>query len=168
MVVEPDLENFVVEPFIISPPSISQKKFEFPQEPVITLDIAKQFDDFFELRSGKPIEKPFTITYTPWAFDDNMGDNNNNNNNGGVLANKNPITFKFLIINLNEDDPMKNIPHSTLPVFRGLTIEDPDMFLFEFEVLCNKYDYLNDAQNLKLFLATLKDAALRWLMSLGS
>ena len=38
--------------------------------------------------------------------------------------------------------------------------------LIEFEVLCRSYDYLHDAQKLKLFPATLKDSALKWFMSL--
>ena len=61
---------------------------------------------------------------------------------------------------------MKNIPHSTLPIFRGSTFEDLDMFLFEFGVLCNSYNYQSDAQKLKLFPTTLKDAALQWFMGL--
>ena len=55
---------------------------------------------------------------------------------------------------------MKNISPSTLPHFHGLTTEDPDMFLFEFVVLCRTYDYAEDEQKLKLFSSTLKDAAL--------
>jgi hypothetical protein len=62
---------------------------------------------------------------------------------------------------------MKNIPHSTLPNFHGLSKEDLDTFLFEFDVLCRSYDYVTDAQKLKLFPATLKSVALRWFMGLG-
>lgn len=40
---------------------------------------------------------------------------------------------------------MKNIPLSTLPSFQGLTIEDPNIFMFEFDVLCMIYDYTSDA-----------------------
>ena len=62
---------------------------------------------------------------------------------------------------------MKNIPLSTLPNFHGLSTEDPDEFLFEFDILCRSYDYTTTAQKLKLFPATLKGNALRWFMSLG-
>jgi hypothetical protein len=37
--------------------------------------------------------------------------------------------------------PMKNIPLLALPNFHGLSTEDPDEFLFEFDILCRRYDY---------------------------
>ena len=52
--------------------------------------------------------------------------------------------------------PMKNIPLSALPNFHGLSSEDPDEFLFEFDILFRSYDYLTNPQKLKLFPATLK------------
>lgn len=64
--------------------------------------------------------------------------------------------------------PMKNIPLLALPNFHGLSSEDTDEFLFEFDILCTSYDYVNPTQILKLFLATLKGNALRWFMSLGA
>eukprot|EP00253_Pinus_taeda_P020212 PITA_20212 len=63
---------------------------------------------------------------------------------------------------------MKNIPPATLPNFHGLSSEDLDEFLFEFDILCRSYDYVNPAQKLKLFPATLKGNVLRWFMSLGA
>jgi hypothetical protein len=48
-----------------------------------------------------------------------------------------------------------------------MIIEYPDAFLFEFEIMCRSYNYVEDAQNLKLFLTTLKDSSLRWFMGLG-
>jgi len=63
--------------------------------------------------------------------------------------------------------PMKNIPLSALPNFHGLSSEDSDEFLFEFDILCRSYDYVNHTQKLKLFPATLKGNVLRWFMSLG-
>ena len=63
--------------------------------------------------------------------------------------------------------PMKNIPLSALPNFHGLSSEDPDEFLFEFDILRRSYDYISNAQKLKLFPATLKGNTLRWFMSLG-
>ena len=62
---------------------------------------------------------------------------------------------------------MKNISPLVLPRFHGRAAEDPDEFLFEFDILYHSYDYITDAQKLKLFPATLKDNALHWFMSLG-
>ena len=62
---------------------------------------------------------------------------------------------------------MKNIPPSALPHFHGKVHEDPDSFLFEFDILCRSYNYSTDAQKLRLFLVTLKESALRWFMGLG-
>ena len=38
--------------------------------------------------------------------------------------------------------------------------------MFEFDILCRIYIYINDAPKLKLFTSTLKDSALRWFMGL--
>jgi hypothetical protein len=48
-----------------------------------------------------------------------------------------------------------------------MSTEDPYAFLFEFDILCRSYNYVDDAQKLKLFPTTLKNVALRWLMGLG-
>lgn len=69
-------------------------------------------------------------------------------------------TFKFLIRGLNEETKEKNIPNSSLLNFHGLSKEDLDTFLFEFDVLCKSYDYVLDAPKLKIFPTTLKDDAL--------
>jgi hypothetical protein len=76
-------------------------------------------------------------------------------------------TFGFPILDLVHNVTMKNIPLSALPTFHGKNSEDLDVFLFEFDILCRSYNYLQDAHKLKLFPATLKDSALRWFMSLG-
>ena len=55
-----------------------------------------------------------------------------------------------------ENHPMKNIPLSTLANFHGLASEDPDEFLFEFDILCRSYDYISDIQKMKAFPATMK------------
>ena len=47
-----------------------------------------------------------------------------------------------------------------------MSTKDPDAFLFEFDILCRSYNYVDDAQKLKLFPATLKNVALRWFMGL--
>ena len=62
---------------------------------------------------------------------------------------------------------MKKIPPSSLPTFYGKSNEDPDIFVFEFDILCRSYNYLQDTQKLKLFPATLKDYNLSWFMGLG-
>jgi hypothetical protein len=77
------------------------------------------------------------------------------------------VTFGFPILDLMRDIPMKNKPPSTLPHFHDMTSKDPDYFLFEFDILCRIYNYIRDAQKLKLFPATLKDSNLRWFMGLG-
>ena len=77
-------------------------------------------------------------------------------------------SFGFPILDEETNTTMKNISPSVLPNFYGIRTEDPETFLFEFEVLCRTYDYLQDAQKLKLFPSTLKGAALKWFMSLNS
>jgi hypothetical protein len=62
---------------------------------------------------------------------------------------------------------MKNIPPSVLPNFHGMASEDPDAFMFEFDILCCTYGYIDDAHKLCLFPATLKGTALKWFMGLG-
>ena len=48
-----------------------------------------------------------------------------------------------------------------------MSTEDPDLFLYEFDILCRSYNYSDNAQKIKLFSATMKDSALRWFMILG-
>ena len=55
---------------------------------------------------------------------------------------------------------MKNIHLSSLPTFHGLTSEDPDTFLFEYDILCCSCDYFLDAQELNIFPTTLKSGAM--------
>jgi hypothetical protein len=76
-------------------------------------------------------------------------------------------TSEYLIVDPITNAPMKAIPLQNLPTFHGLISEDPDAFLFEFNVLCRGYDCTSEPQNLKLFPSTLKGAALRWFMGLG-
>jgi len=86
---------------------------------------------------------------------------------GNKNASAETETFGFPILDISRNISMKNIPLSSLPTFTGMSTEDPDLFLFEFDILCRIYNYSNDAQKLKLFPATMKDSALRWFMSLG-
>ena len=76
-------------------------------------------------------------------------------------------TFGFPILDISINVSMKNIQLSSLPTFRGMSIEDPNLFLFEFDILCRSYNYSDDAQKLKFFPATMKYSALIWFMSLG-
>ena len=62
---------------------------------------------------------------------------------------------------------MKNISPSALPHFYGKVHEDPNYFLFEFDIFCRSYNYSSNAQKLKLFPTTFKSAALSWFMGLG-
>jgi hypothetical protein len=53
-----------------------------------------------------------------------------------VNGNDKVSTFEFPIGDIPGQALMKNIPLSTLPNFHGLESEDPNTFLFEFNVLC--------------------------------
>ena len=72
----------------------------------------------------------------------------------------------FPIREVNVDARMKNISPSSLPHFHGLTLENPNTFLFEFVFICKTYDYTFDDHKLKIFPSTLKDAALCQFMGL--
>ena len=76
-------------------------------------------------------------------------------------------TLQYPIVDHATNAPMKSINLHHIPTFHGLTTEDPDAFLFEFDVLCRGYDYTTDPQKLKLFPSTLKGTTLRWFMGLG-
>ena len=75
--------------------------------------------------------------------------------------------MEYPIVDHAANAPMKVIPLHRIPTFHGLTTEDPDAFLFEFDVLCRGYDYTIDPHKLKLFPSTLKGTALCWFMGLG-
>jgi hypothetical protein len=70
------------------------------------------------------------------------------------------VTFEFPIIDPSGRTQMKNIPPSSLPNLHGPAREDPDPFLFDFDVLCRSYDYSTTAEKLKLFPATMKGTRL--------
>ena len=76
-------------------------------------------------------------------------------------------TIKFPVGNLGAGAPTKPIPLAALPNSHGIFSEDLEMFLFEFDIVCQGYDYMTDAQKLKIFPSTLKGIALRWFMGLG-
>jgi hypothetical protein len=103
--------------------------------------------------SGKTSRAPYKVLFG------DMADEEGN-------ANNEKKTFGFPILNIDKDISMKYITFSSLPNFHGMSTEDPNSFLVEFDILCRSYNYIDNAQKLKLFLATLKDLALRWFMSL--
>ena len=63
-------------------------------------------------------------------------------NDEGEGENQTVATFGFPILDTMQDVIMKNIPPSSLPTFYGKINEDPDTFLFEFNILCRSYNYL--------------------------
>ena len=54
-------------------------------------------------------------------------------------------SIEFPIGDIEGDAPMKPIPLTTLSNFHGISSEDLDTFLFEFNVVCWGYDYIFDA-----------------------
>ena len=94
-------------------------------------------------------------------------DHNEVRNNEREGENQTEATFRFPILDTILDVNMKNIPPSSLPTFYGKSNEDLDTFLFEFNILCRSYNYLQDAHKPKLFPSTLKYSALQWFMGLG-
>ena len=94
-----------------------------------------------------------------------MGENYHHDNHS--LSEGTMATLQFPIQQPAGAAPMKNISPSVLPRFHGKVAEDPYEFLFKLDILCRSYDYVTDAQKLKLFPTTLKDNALCWFMSLG-
>lgn len=79
--------------------------------------------------------------------------------------------FGFSILDtraiLGEEVKMKNIPPSVLQNFYGMSCEDPNSFMFEFDILCRTYGYIDDTHKPRLFPATFKAATLKWFMGLG-
>ena len=66
------------------------------------------------------------------------GDNEDHDevrNDEGEGENQIETTFGFPILDTAQDINMKNIPPSSLPTFYGKSNEDPDNFLFEFDIL---------------------------------
>ena len=87
--------------------------------------------DIFEEPIGKEEEEePIPIE----PMDENQNDR----------GNRERIEGAFPIRETNGDTKIKNTSPSALPHFHGLTIEDPNTFLFEFSIICQTYDYTND------------------------
>lgn len=60
--------------------------------------------------------------------------------------------LEYPIVDPVANAPMKAIPLKNIPTFHDMTSEDPDAFLFEFDVLCRGYDYTTDPQKIKFSL----------------
>ena len=65
------------------------------------------------------------------------------------------VTFELSIRDSRGVVPTKRIPSHVLPNFHGLENEDPDVFLFQFEVICRGYGYCTNDQKLNVFPLTL-------------
>ena len=75
---------------------------------------------------------------------------------------------EFPIRDFDDQSPLQNINPLAFPKFLGLSSKDLDTFIFEFEVVCRTYDYFIDAKKLRFSPSTLKDASLRWFMSVAT
>ena len=64
-----------------------------------------------------------------------MGENHHHHE-GNSLPEGTVATLQFPIQQLEGIAPMKNISPSVLPHFHGKVAEDPDEFIFEFNILC--------------------------------
>jgi hypothetical protein len=113
--------------------------------------------------------KPFRYTLfgNQTSMDDEEDHNHVRHEEGEEVGNQTETTFGFPILDTTHNVNMKNIALLTLPTFYGKRSEDPNTFLFEFDILCRSYNYLQDTHKPKLFPATLKDSTLRWFMGLG-
>jgi hypothetical protein len=112
-----------------------------------------QIGDNFTLHQNPVSEPPLSPSPEEFSLFGHMADEEERNREP-----EGESTFGFPILDLMPNVNMKNIPPSVLPNFRGMVTEDPDAFLFEFDILCRSYNYVDDAQKLKLFPATLKDS----------
>jgi len=94
----------------------------------------------------------------------------NRREDGGV-DNDQEATFGIQILDiraiLGEEVKMKNTPPFVLPKFYGMSFKYPDSFLFEFDIVCCTYGYIDDTHKLHFFPATLKASALKWFTGLG-
>ena len=95
--------------------------------------LGEQLDIFEEPTGEEEEEEPIPTE----PMDENRNDR----------GNRERVEGAFPFRETNGDTKMKNIRPSTLPHFHGLTIEDPDTFLFEFDVICQTYDYTVDEKN---------------------
>jgi hypothetical protein len=112
--------------------------------------------DNFTIHQNPVVEPPFSPRPGEFSIFGHMAKEDERN-----VEPKGETTFRFPILYLMLNMNMKNIPPLFLPNFRGMVTEDQDDFLFEPDILCRSYNYVDDEQKLKLFPATLKDSSLR-------
>jgi hypothetical protein len=129
--------------------------------------VGRPFHQRETLFSSKIKPPRYSIFGNQANMDDQEDHNNVRHGEEEETGNQTKVTFRFSILDTTPNVNMKNITLSTLPTFYGKNSEDPDTFLFEFDILCRSYNYAQDAKKLKVFLATLKDSALRWFIGLG-
>ena len=72
-----------------------------------------------------------------------MGENHHHE--GNSLPEGTVATLQFLIQQPEGIAPMKNISPSVLPHFYGKVVEDPDEFIFDFDILYCSYDNTTNA-----------------------
>jgi hypothetical protein len=115
------------------------------------------WDTLFSSRIKPP---RYSLFGNQTSMDDQEDHNNVRHEKGEEAGNQTKTTFGFPILDTAPNVNMKNIPLSAPPTFYSKSSEDPDTFLFEFDIFCRSYNYSQDSQKLKLFPATLKDSAL--------
>ena len=123
---------------------------------VVGRDRGLQVGYNFTLHQNLVVEPPLSPSPEEFSIFGHMEDEEERNREP-----EGETTFRFPILDLMSNVNMKNISPSVLPNFRGMVIEDLDAFLFEFDILCRSYNYVDDAQKLQLFPTTLKDFGLR-------
>jgi hypothetical protein len=78
-------------------------------------------------------------------MDDQEYHNNVRHGEEEETGNQTETTFGFPILDTTPNVNMKNIPLSALPTYYGKNSEDPDTFLFEFDIFCRSYNYVQYA-----------------------
>jgi hypothetical protein len=101
-----------------------------------------QRDTLFSSRI-KPIK--YSLFGNQTSMDDQEDHNNVRHREEEEAGNQTETTSGFPILDTTQNVNMKNIPLSALPTFYGKISEDLDTFLFEFDILCRSYNYLQDA-----------------------
>jgi len=77
-----------------------------------------------DIPNNPVVEPSLSGEISPIPYDVLFGDMEDEEGN----ANNETKTFVFLILDINIDVAMNNIPVSSLPHFHGMSIEDPDSF----------------------------------------
>ena len=102
----------------------------------------QKFNDQWKDEEDKT-EEDMSNRRDPEDHEEAMGKNNHHEGNSppkGTVA-----TLQFPIQKPEGIAPMKNISPSVFPLFYGKAAEDPDEFVFEFDILYCSYDYTTNA-----------------------